>query len=298
MRIFGRTYRIQIKDLDVSELRCVFKIQRSLRPVPNTAELSIYNLNEDHRRSLEQMPTRPDGVTLKQAVASPKLYPMMSVEAGYEDSMPLLYLGEVRTAHSVVDGPNIVTKVSTGDGEKEQRESRINVPIGPKTSIDFALTSLVKALGIGEGNLRAMIPKVRLNGAANMYVAGGVLSGSAADELTAFCKSANLEWSISNGQLLLLDRTAPLNGKGYLLSADTGLVGSPSIDNLGVVSFRSFILPNLEPGRLVVIESKFVKGTYRIDDATYTGDTEGKEWYVDCKAALPNTAVTSRGKKK
>lgn len=296
--LFLRKYRIQVKDLDVTEMRCVFKITRSLRSVPNTAELSIYNLNEDHRKSLEQMPDRPNNVTLKQAIAAPHIYPMLQIEAGYSSGTHLLYLGEVRTAHSVIEGASIVTKLATGDGEKEQQQSRINVPIGAKASIDIALTALVSALGIGEGNLRAMLSKVKLNDASNMYVKGGVLSGSASNEMDAFCKSANLDWSIQNGQLLLLNRTAPIATQGIVLNSDTGLIESPSIDNKGIVSFKTLMIPNLEPGRRVVFDSKFVKGEYRVDDCTYTGDTEGKEWYIDCKAVVPNTAVTKHSTKK
>lgn len=297
--LFDRRYRVQVKDLDVSELRCVFKVKRSLRSEPNTCDLQIYNLSEDQRRSLENLPDRREGTTLKQMAALPTSNPMAMVEAGYKSTgTSLIYLGEVRTAHSVSEGSDVVTHLSSGDGEKDMQTSRIHVPIGPKTSIDVALTALVRELGCGEGNLQQMIPKLRLSGAAEMYVAGSVLSGSAADELDAFCKAANIEWSIQNGRLQLLDRSKGLEGDVLVLSADTGLIGSPSVDNKGIVSFTTLIIPNLVPGKRVVFEAKSLKGVYRVDDCTYSGDTYGKEWYIECKGQLPGTAVTkTRGKK-
>lgn len=297
-QLFLRSYKIQVKDLDVSNLKCVFRVKRSLRSVPNTAELEIYNLNPDHRRQLEQLPPRPDGVTLKQAAAAPQSYAMMAIEAGYESGTRLIYLGEVRSAHTVKEGADIITKLSTGDGEKEVRESRINVPIGPKASVTFALNQLVKSMGIGEGNLKTMAPKVLLNAAASMFTGGSVMSGPAADEMDGFCKSANLEWSIQNGNLQLLERTKPVSNVAVVLNSDTGLIGSPSIDNKGVVTFRTLMIPDIDPGRLVVFNSEFVKGTYRIDDAEYSGDTDDNDWYIDCKAALPDTAVVKHGGRK
>lgn len=282
--LYDRKYRIIVRDLLVSSLRCMFKVTRSMKPEPNQAELKIYNLSPTQRQSLESLPDRPAGVTLKAVATAPRAHNVVLIDAGYVGGTSQIYLGEVRDAISVTEGTDIVTTVSTGDGEKEIQKSRIHVPVGPATPISVALSAIVKALGCGEGNLATMLPQLTLNGAAQMHVKGTVLSGSAADELDAFCRSANLEWSIQNGKLQLVNRGKALAGTALLLSSDTGLIESPTVDSNGIVTFKTLMIPDMYPGRLVVFASKNLKGGYRLMECTYQGDTHGKEWDISCKA--------------
>lgn len=283
-KLYGRKYLVTIRDMRVDNLRCTFRVTKNLKPEPNQLELKIYNLAPNQRRALENIPPRPADVTLARLIGDAASNNVVRLEAGYEDGTSLLYLGEVRAAHSITEGPNIVTEVTSGDGEADLQGTRIHVPLGPGTPIDQALSAIVKALGCGEGNLATMLPALKLSGKAEMFVKGSVLSGSAADELDGFCKSANLEWSIQNGKLLLLDRGKAQAGVALVMSADSGLIESPTVDSKGVVSFKTLMIPSLYPGRAVVFRSKHLSGGYRVEECVYQGDTEGKEWYIDCKA--------------
>ncbi len=99
--LFGRIYNVTIGTLDVSALRCSFRVKKSLKPEPNVATVKIWNLSEKSR-----------------AVFSGKGALKIRVEAGYrETGLHQIYLGEVRSGHSTVEGPDIVTEVTTGDGE-------------------------------------------------------------------------------------------------------------------------------------------------------------------------------------
>lgn len=259
---------------DVSELRCVFKVKKTLKREPNTATIQIYNLAESSRRVLE---------------SSTKL--VVRLEAGYKElGVSQLFLGQVRSAWTEWEGPDAITTITTGDSEKEMQEARLNMSFGKSLPVDVALTSIVQALGVGQGNLATAIALLKSKGAAAMFGLGTAVSGNAARLLTDICRSAGLEWSIQDGVLQILDLNKPLSDKAVELSAETGLVGSPTIDYNAttktkaggiLVKAKAFLIPELTPGRKISFKSKGVTGGFRIDEVTYQGDTHGKEWYAE-----------------
>jgi hypothetical protein len=102
--------------------------------------------------------------------------------------------------------------------------------------------------------------------------------------LTALTRSAGLEWSIQDGNLQLLDRGKALAGTSLLLNSDTGLLDSPTVDNEGVLTAKMLMIPGVRCGGLVTIDAKRIKGTYRIEKATWSGDTSSTDWYVEINA--------------
>ncbi len=291
--LFGRAYSLVVAPagsagtlgaiestlgFDVSNLTIAFKVKKTLKPDPNTATVEIYNLAQASRKVLED---------------ASKL--VMRLEAGFvETGTSQIYFGEVRSAWTEWDGPTCKTTIATGDSEKEIQEARIHVPIGPGVPADIALLAIAKAIKVGPGNLAQAVALLKTKGLVlGMFGSGTVISGNAARELTDFCRSARLEWSIQDGKLQILDKSKPLQEKAVLLSPDSGLVGSPSIDfnatskskKGGIyVKARSFIIPDLLPGAKVVVDAKSVHGAFRIEEIEYTGETSGGDsspWYAD-----------------
>lgn len=255
-----------------NNLDCSFKIKKSLKAEPNTCEVKILNLAETTRRVLE----------------TPKAL-IVKLEAGYEGALAQLYLGEVRTAYTTVANTDYVTTLESGDSAKEIATSRINVSMGPKVPADVALASIAKALGVG-GNVAKATAALRAKG-VTPFGPGTLLYGKAATILQDFCRSADLEWSIQDGVLQILDRGKALEDKAVLLSPSTGLIESPSInftDKQLLVKAKALIQPDLRPGRKVVFDSLSFKSNkgYVIQSCEYSGDTAGGDWTVslECKA--------------
>jgi hypothetical protein len=256
--------------LDVS-----FSIERSLKPEPNTAEIRVWNLNADHRSQLEEIKTEKTKTSTGQQV------PVL-IEAGYEGGYTQLFSGTMRTAFTVREGADLVTTLQSGDGEKEYNRRRINLSIAKATPNASVLQQVVKALGVGEGNLATVTPA--LAAVPLLFPQGGVLSGSASQILTRITQSLGFEWSIQEGTLQILQARAPLSVSATLLSSDTGLVGAPSIDNEGVLTARCLLIPDVFPGRLLVLESERLSGNFRVEKCNYSGNTAGTEWYIDLEA--------------
>jgi hypothetical protein len=276
VKLFGRAWNVVIGTLDLGGLDLAFSVKKTLKPEPNTCDLRLFNLSPAHRKQIEQQGSNSQTSAGKVPV---------SIKAGYGNSLAQIFLGELRAAGTITDGADIVTELSTGDGEHELATARLNISLGPGTPINLALREVLATLGIGEGNLTRALALLQSKGILQFSAKAQILKGNAADYLTDITKAAGLEWSIQNGaaQFLLLGQ--PLAGTALKLNSSTGLVGSPSVDSKGTLSFSTLLIPGLQPGTLVVMDAKHVKGNFRVVMVESQGDSLGNEWGHKCQAS-------------
>jgi len=272
--LFGRTYKIVVGTVDITGLRCAFTIRKTLKKEPNTCTIKVYNLSESTREELSE--SKVLGV---------------SVEAGYKGDNSQLYLGQLRGASSEVEGSDITTVFSTGDGDKAIQSARLSIPLGPKTPNDVALLAIARTLGVGLGNVAQAAAKLKTSG-VSLFPVGTLLTGNSAKNLTQFCRSAGLEWSIQDGKLQILDIGKALDVRPYVLDSESGLTGSPSLTHEAktgdkIVRAECLMLPGLRPGMRVMFNSRFVKGLYRVEECEYEGDSWGENWGIRLACRLP-----------
>jgi hypothetical protein len=277
--LFDRTWEIRIGadknpsdklgGLNVEGLRVSFHVKKTVKREPNTCELKIWNLSEESRAKLSAKVLN------------------VSVNAGYKDTgLHQLYLGQVRAAVSRVDGPDIVTTVSSGDGEKAQQGTWINQPVGaltPALQVFQAIVGELGKKGVGAGNAGELAALLAAKGVVTFHPTGGVLSGNASMVLTDLCRSAGIEWSIQDGVIQFVDVVKPRSNFAVKLSPATGLKGSPTVNAKGDVDAKCALIPGLRPGDLVVFDSVAVKGGYKISEIEYVGDSHGDEWDAEIK---------------
>lgn len=290
-KLFDRVSRLVVGELDLSNLDMVFKCVKTIKPEPNTLDLSIYNLQESSRDYL--MGSGGRFATQKKNISS-SLHGkgfagdkhVCRLEVGYSQAdVHQIFLGEIRSCYSMVRGPDIITTLSTGDGDKAIQTSRCAVPHGPQIPLETALRAIVTTLGVGEGNLDLAISRLKTRGITSIYPRGGVAYGSSWKELQSFARSAELEISIQDGALMILDKGKPLEGKAIRIAPNSGLLESPSIDSDGTVTAKCFIIPQLRPGAKVAFDSLQVKGGYRILRCEWSGDTRSPDWFctISCR---------------
>lgn len=272
--LFGRRVAVTVGTVRFEDLDVAFTIHKSIRPEPNTCELTIWNLNEEHQAQLE-------AIAPKGSAAATQGIPC-EIEAGYDGGTSLLWRGDLRTIETTDDGPNVVTYLTSGDGEKAWKHARLHVSYGPQTPIETSLRAIARALGVGEGNLSKVASQLRVAGAA-MWPAGKVLTGAASRQLVSIARSSDLEVSIQDGALQFISRGQALAGRALHLSSGTGLLGSPTVDNEGIATFRVLMIPDLRCGASVVLDAKRVKGGYRIVEINWSGDTSPGDWEAECK---------------
>lgn len=260
-----RSYRLVVGTTEVTGLACDFNVSKSLKAEPNTCTIKIRGLSD---KTID-------------SISNPKKVPVL-LEAGYGDKISQIFLGELRSATHEIDGPEVISTLTSGDGEKAVQKARLNIQVGARTPPATVLQRVAEALkkeGLGLGNTAALAAKLAAKGYV-IYPTSTVLTGSAAQIMTDLCRSAGLEWSIQDGKLQIFDLGNALDEKPLILDETSGLIGSPSTDADGVVNCKVLMIPNVRPGLRVQLNARFVKGIFRIKHATYTGATHAEDWTI------------------
>lgn len=270
--LYGRAYRLVIGTTEIDAragadagLRVAFTIERDEKRTPNNAEVKVWNLTRDHREALSKSETVS-----------------VSLEAGYLDDVGVVFAGDLRSAVTRLEGAgDRVTTVTGGDGENAIRTARIAKTFKAGTPVATVLRELARALGVGTGNLTSAAA-----GVSGTLSKARTLHGVCADELEAFCRTQGLRWSVQDAALQIRVEGQPVvPGTGYLLRADSGLIGDPEVSiekNKGkVVSGTALLRADIIPGVGLRLESEAFEGNLVITQTTHRGDTQGTEWYVD-----------------
>ena len=191
---FLRAYRIVVGDTEVDartgvgvgSLRIAFCVQRDHKRVPNNAELEVWNLARSTRERLAMLSTVP-----------------VRIEAGYVGSdIGTIFLGDLRSARSRREGPDIITRVSAGDGQRAVRTARLSKTFPAGTKLGSVISELGRALGVKAGNLSAF-SGARLADGSDALKRSLTIHGAVYDELERLCRSCGLEWSVQDSELQL-----------------------------------------------------------------------------------------------
>ncbi len=162
--------------------------------------------------------------------------------------------------------------------------ARINKSFAAGTSLATVMQECAKSLGVGLGNAVKKAASGKLLDAGNEFLNSVTVSGQAQKELDRMVKSAGLEWSIQDGVLQLLDAGLPLEDVSIVLKPETGLIGSPTIGNDGVIRMNSLMNSDIIPGREIELESVAVKGRFRAERCEYRGSKSERDFYVAIEA--------------
>jgi hypothetical protein len=265
IRLFERKIRVQVDTIIIDGLSVSFDIVKSLAAkTPNKAEVRVWNLNPTHRKQLQELQ-----------------HVYVSLDAGYAEGTQLVFRGDLRGVSSARDGAGWITTI-TSDTGRTARKKRILKSFAPESTVTEVLQTAAKSMGVKLGNtaLKTIAAKVHGTGAQKFFN-GYALAGAVVDEVDRLARSVGLEWSIQDDELQFLDRGRPLELEGVKLTPTTGLIGSPEPGNLGLLDARCLMMPNIDPGRRVQIESEHVRGIYRVETAKWRGGTAEKEWYID-----------------
>ncbi len=255
------------KGLDVG-----FRIQRglhntqaSLKPQPNTCDLTLFGLNPDHRKQLAKSTLTRGGVGIVPCIIS----------AGYAGGRAVLFSGELRTANDKSQGPNVTTELSTGDGDTAIQQSRLSIAIPAGSSLSYVFNKVLEAFGVVQpGNLQKALAQIQQNpAAAQLFAKGGNLKGSAAEILSDLCRSTGFQWSVQNGALSIVALGQPLDGQAFAIDEDHGMEEAPTVDTKGIVSVKTRMIPGIVPGVKIALTSRNATGGYRVIGMETNGDT-------------------------
>ena len=294
--LFGRSWKVQVDTLDVSNLDLEFRVKRDLKQTPNSCLLSIWNLSKDHRSQLLKR-NRPNDQT--KLVGVP-----VKIEAGYINNTSVIFTGDLSEVSSVLDDTDWKTNLSSEDGGRALREARINQSFGKGMPISQVVTQIINEMKVGVGNaLKEVSNKVLGKSVGETTVHTLTVSGSASKHFDRIMQSAGLTWSIQNGVLQVLGPNGSLEQEAVLISPSTGLIGSPesSIDSTvtqgnaaagststhpGVIKMKTLLIPGLVPGRKITLQSAAFNGGYVITEVEYIGQSWSNQWECNLIARI------------
>jgi len=279
--LFDRAYQLLIipssgDGKSISKLRVTFEIVKSVLSFPNLAKISIYNPNQNTLSLLQNKFTK------------------ILFNAGYVGNLKLLFSGEIRNVFQTRADVDTIVTIYAGDGEKSWQNSTFNKTLSENISISNTIKEVAGSfvdLTIGEiAGLPDNASKLR----------GQVLSGSSKDILDNFAKEYGFEWSIQNEEVVITSINKPLlTSQIALINAQTGMLGTPTITEIGV-DVKTLLNPELLPNRGFTIESsnaniqignlffrnvnrRKAEGVYKIQEVTFKGDSRDSQWSSQIK---------------
>lgn len=251
---FGNHYSNQ------SALRCVFALEKKVESAPNKGTITLYNLNPKTRAAIGL------GWTVR-------------LRCGYENLVDTLFIGKVGIVNHNREGPDIATVMQVSEGFRALMETPFNKSYPPKTHVAQVLQDIAKAMDVKIGVVRNIPDRAIGKGLA--------LSHSCRDALDTVLKPLKMEASISNERLNILPADKPFGTRAVVVSKDSGLINTPSIEKRDV-NFDALLIPALAvPGQLVQVKTgdALASGFFKIRSVKIEGDSHGDRWNVSCNCS-------------
>ncbi|MGH8817494.1 phage protein [Achromobacter pestifer] len=287
MARFDRVYRLLVgkgsaQGLEViPPIRVTFDIAKNADEEPNDAKISLYNLAASTRRMLEEPGLR------------------CVLYAGYaEEGGPLLMAsGSIVYAYTKFQQPDVVTELTVKDGYIEIRDTAVSIGLGPGAQASAIIRDIARQMGLPL-LMADDVPDRRWEQGFSFY-------GAARTALHKVTQGTGLEWSIQNQQLQVVQRLGTTRRQAVVLAVDTGLLGYPERMREAPTEkasakgqpaaakpasghqqrdgwkVKSLLLPTINPGDLVKLESRSVQAFQRVEKVHHTGDSEGGDWQTE-----------------
>jgi hypothetical protein len=254
---------VLIKDLQVE-----FTVDRTLEKEPSLSDIRIYNLKDETAALIRDQ---------ENVVAT--------LRVGYGTSdLQTIFTGDVNKVTQRIEGPDRVLEVEAGDGKWSSRQWA-RKRFKPDAKLEDVIMYLADVAGLkaNRSDISQTLDDAEAQNQRRGFYAiprgiknGYHVRGYAVDELHELCLSRQMEFSIQNNELRITIDDGSI-GETVLLTPSSGLVGSPVVDQKGKLSAECLLVPNLYPGSLVSVDSRYVTGDYRVLRATYTGSLFGSD---------------------
>lgn len=257
-----------------NELHIQFSVEKSDVASPNTAKISIWNLNPAHKAALEEKDC------------------IVTLNAGYRGNTPMVLTGTVTNVVTEDDGADQKTTVDVLDGRKELRDSYVTLGYLQSTDSKLILQDAAGQMGL---------PITFSPGASFKPLESYSYVGLAKNVLDKVCASNNLTWTIQNGVIQVTKPNEPISTVAHLISPQTGLIGSPkkltqSEKNSGSAEenssknkaqagweIRYFLNAAIGVNDLVQLQSKAASGIFRVKSVKMQGDNMAGDWICIAK---------------
>lgn len=246
----------KFESLGENGLSIDFDINFSDGKEPDVSEVVIYNLSDD---SINQI--KKDGYCI--------------VNAGYKSlgNKGNILSGDIEEVNTSWQGLDKLTKIKVTDGGKKWRKAKISKTYKENTKASLIMKDIVNVMGYEIVEIKPKKDKV--------YKLGKTINGYCSDILKMLVKDTESKMFVNKNRITIRDEKKGFE-TGFVLSPESGLVGSPTInrDNTGdkkekiTWEVRSLLNPKIETDSLIMIKSKVLDGKFRVIKGKHTKDFE------------------------
>lgn len=254
-----------IHDARETALHVCFSIEKSNAESPNDAKVQVWNLSDSNLKILD---TKDCIVELK---------------AGYGDNLALILVGNITSVITTRENADRMTEMTVVDGRAELRDATISVSLNGKVSAKDVYKRIANAMGMSIVFAKDLSFKTMPNGFS--YV------GKAKNALQKIAKLCGHKWTIQNQVLQITWPGRAVSTRGYLLSSDTGLIGTPKRVTIGSGDetqtgweVEYFLNGAIGVNDVVQLQSSTANGYYLVHKITFDGDNLEGDWI--CTAQL------------
>ena len=288
---YMRKYRVLITsastgvDFDVSQLRCVFTVNKKLSGTPDNSVIAVYNVTEESMTAIKP----GDKVVL---------------EAGYENgNYGMIFVGKIvqvymRHTESVDSGAVFVCT----DGDQFLTQTVVCTTIGAGASQSDVVNECIgTGTDVMAGDITGSLSENRLS-------RGKVLFGRPSDYLEQIAKGNNSQFYIEDGRVNIVAAESYSDDIAVALTPQTGLISVPDQTDDGI-SGKCLINPSMRLNTRLYIDNRYTNakevsgskepekmnacGIYKITKLTYSGDTRGDDWYCEFEGVNMTGSVLS-----
>lgn len=260
----------KFESLGENGLTIDFDINFSDGKEPDVSEVTIYNLSDD---SINQI--KKDGYCL--------------VNAGYKSlgNKGNILSGDIEEVTTIWQGLDKLTKIKVTDGGKKWRKSKISKTYKENTKASLIMRDVVNVMGYEIVEIKPKKDKV--------YKLGKTINGFCSDILKMLVKDTESKMFVNKNRITIRDQEKGFE-TGFVLSPDSGLIGSPSLnrddtgdkasdvstDNAKKANQKEkktwevtcLLNPKIETDSIIMIKSKNLSGKFRVIKGKHTKDFE------------------------
>ena len=221
-----------------------FDVDRSAFSGTNNGNFQLYNLGYDIQALLWK-----DRFDLTK-------YVTMWVYAGYEDVMPLIFMGDIQECTSYRNGIDFITDIQATDGGYLFQYGFVNTTFSKDADFQFLLQELLANVPTCEiGYITTNVKQVRKRGRTFIGQTTKLLETYDFDEVF-----------VDNGQLHILGKNDVIPGQLMVLTADSGMIGTPRRGEQSI-TVDTIFEPQLVVGQALSLQSKiypFLNQNYKL----------------------------------
>ena len=274
----SKVYEMRPGEENPSEdgLRITFQVTHFAGGAFSVAEITIYNVS---RYSSRQM--LGDGSAGK--------YEFITLEAGYDGLFGSIFAGQITNVqlHLEDGGATRGIRFFCKSSAKERDQNLINLTLSPETDPVQIIEECAAVFGAEiqfYGDFSELKRRSR----------GTVLQGSPTACMNELAETFAFDWMVENGAIKIIKRDFALDNQVYVISAGTGMIGSPVVSDTEV-GIRYTLNPKIKLGDTIKLESMAPRfefsgaffydvprtigeGYYKVNSLVFAGDSHGDQW--------------------